>query len=495
MTTNRTAITGIIRQHALRQPDQTAIIIDDQLTTYGELYRKISRVAAFLSENGVKEGTHVVTVAQPDLDYVVCEYAILGLGAVHIPAENRVPVQRLTEIAEAVNAEVVISPEKPLSNTKWIDCSSIKTEGETLLDWTPVPVTDECSEIIFTTGTTGKSKGVMLSSHCLEVYLAAMNPSFGLKGNSVFLVTTPLNHVGGLHRIHQCMAEGCTVILMDGIKNLKGFFHAIHTYGVTHTYLPPASVKMLLTLAKKELAKLNGKLEFIYTASAPFPMADIEKLMELLPDTRLHQGYGSSETGSICNCQYNAPGKTINSLGAPYPGVEVILQDADGNPVVGPNQEGYIRSRSGMNMLGYYNEPELTREVLKDGFVYSKDLMYFDEDGELHFAGRGDDVINIRGFKVAPVEIEDVAMKYPGIHDCVCLPYDDRMRGRILKLLVCLQENTPLDSEGLTAFLSEKLEAYKIPQIVEAIEQMERTANGKLNRKLMISRYSNVETK
>lgn len=495
MDTKKPAITGIIREYAIQQPEKTALIFDDQRISYGELFRRISRAANYLAKHGVGLGTHVVTMAKPCLEYIVCEYAILGLGAVHIPAENRVPSQRLAEIAEAVDAQLVVSPERPASDVQWMSFEDVKTDGEPILEWEPVAVSDDCSEIIFTTGTTGKSKGVMLSSHCLEVYLAAINPSFGLRGDSVLLVTTPLNHVGGLHRIHQCMAVGCTAIVMDGIKNLKGFFQAIHTYGVTHTYLPPASVKMLLTLAKKELAKLNGKLEFIYTASAPFPMADIEKLMELLPDTRLHQGYGSSETGSICNCQYNAPGKTINSLGKPYPCVEVELYDADGNPVTGANQEGYIRSRSGMNMLGYYKEPELTREVLRDGFIYSKDLMYFDKDGELHFAGRGDDVINIRGFKVAPVEVEDAAMKHPAVHDCVCVPYDDSRLGRALKLLVCLNTGYEQGAEGLIEFLAGTLEAYKLPQIVETIDKVERTANGKLNRKLMISLYSNVGAK
>lgn len=487
MSANRLAITGVIREYAKSQPEKTALIIDDQQITYGELYRKISRAAAFLAEQGVGKGSHVVTVASPELNYIVCEYAILGLGAVHIPAENKVPPQRLGEIAQAVDAQLVLSPEQPLCDINWIPFAGVNMDGDTDFNWEPTPVSDDCSEIIFTTGTTGKSKGVMLSSHCLEAYLAAINPTFRLKNDSVFLVTTPLNHVGGLHRIHQCMAEGCTVVLMDGIRNLKGVFRSIHEYGVTHTYLPPASVKMLLTLAKGELAKLNGKLEFVYTASAPFPMADIEKLMELLPDTHLHQGYGSSETGSICNCCYNAPGKTINSLGIPYPGVEVVLHDAEGNVITEPNREGYIRSRSAMNMLGYYNEPELTESVLKDGFVYSKDLMYFSEDGELHFAGRGDDVINVRGFKVAPMEVEDAALRFEKIVECACVPHDDKLFGLSLKLFVVVREGEEFESQELISYLESKLEPYKIPKYIELLPEIPKTYNGKVDRKKLIN--------
>lgn len=490
---NKLAITGIVKEHAQKQPEKIAFIINNIAVSYGEFFRKVSAAAAFYTKLGITRGSHVLSVACPDLPYVVSMYALLGIGAVHIPAENRIPAARLAEIAHSVDAQLIVSPEDPQCGVQWVSGQTVCESTEVNEDWEPVPVSDDCSEIIFTTGTTGKSKGVMLSSYCLDTYIGAINPSFRLEKDSAFLVTTPLNHVGGLHRIHQCMAVGCTVVLLDGVKDLRAFFAAIYDYNVTHTYLPPASVKMLLTLAKKKMAMLDGKLQFIYTASAPFPVADIEVLMSILPNTHLHQGYGSSETGSVCNCCYNAPGETINCLGKPYPCVEVKLLDAEGNVVTEPNKEGFICVKSDMNMLGYYKEPELTASVLKDGYVYSKDLMYFDEAGGLHFAGRGDDVINIRGFKVAPVEVEDVALKHPAVNDCVCVPYDDRVRGRVVKMLVKLNEGFELDTESIAQFLSEKLEAYKVPHIIEEVSEIARTHNGKLNRKQMISQYSNVK--
>ena len=482
----RKSITGILKFFAEKQPEKVALVINDEKISYREFYRLVSSAASFLVRKGVGLHTHVVTVASPNLDYLVSEYAILGLGAVNIPTENRIPADRLGEIAKAVDAEFVLSTVKPECDCQWICYDIIDKSKDPDYTWEPIGVSNDCSEIIFTTGTTGKSKGVMLSSICLETYLAAINPTFKLENDSVFLVTTPLNHVGGLHRIHQCISVGCTAVLLDGIRNLKAFFYSIDEYGVTHTYLPPASVKMLLTLAKKNLAELDGKLKFIYTASAPFPMADIEKLMEILPHTRLHQGYGSSETGSICNCCYNAPGNTINSLGKPYDCVEVILQDEDGNVINEANKEGFIRSRSKMNMLGYYNDPELTAEVLKDGFIYSHDLMFFDEKGELHFAGRGDDVINIRGFKVTPTEVEDVALRHPSLADCACVPYEDKVYGRVMKMFVVMKANNVFNMNEIVSFLDSKLEPYKIPKYIECISEIPKTYNGKTDRKKLM---------
>ena len=488
---NRPAITGIIKAHAAATPDKIAFIINNESITYGDLYQKVTAAADYFAAMGIGRGSHVLSVASPDLNYVVCMYALLGLEAMHVPAENRIPAARISEIAHNVDADLIIAPEDPDCGIAWTCAEQVAAHTDFAPDWEPVGVSDECTELIFTTGTTGKSKGVMLSSHCLETYMAAINPTFRMNSETVFLVTTPLNHVGGLHRIHQCMKEGCTAILMDGIKDLRAFFYNINTYGVTHTYLPPASVKMLLTLAKKQLAALDGKLEFVYTASSLFPKADMEALMSLLPNTHLHQGYGSSECGSVCNCHYKAPGTPINCLGKPYSQVEVKLLDADGNIVEGPHKEGFICVKSDMNMLGYYKEPELTASVLKDGFVHSHDLMYFDENGGLYFAGRGDDVINIRGFKVAPTEVEEIALKHPAINDCVCIPYKNVM-GDTIKMVVKLNEGYELDTESISNLLSEKLEPYKVPSIIEAVEEIARTANGKLNRKQVIAEHSNV---
>lgn len=483
-----TGITGIIKQFASSRPDKIALIIRDVQISYRELYQRISSAAAYLSSIGVESGKRVVTVAAPELDYVVCEYAILGLGAVNIPTEARISSARLGEISNLIDADYVISHEKPVCSKKWIDYESVEMKTPADACWEPVAVSNAYSEIIFTTGTTGKSKGVMLSSRCLEAYLAAVNPSFGMDADTVFLVTTPLNHVGGLHRIHQCMSVGCTAVILDGIKDIRAFFRSIYDYDVTHTYLPPASIKLLISLARKDVAKLNGKLKFIYTASAPFPSSDIETLMALLPDVRLHQGYGSSETGSICNCQYNAPGACANSLGRPYPCVEVMLHDEMGNQITQPNVQGYIRSKSDMNMLGYYNEPELTREVLIDGFIYSHDLMFFDEKGELHFAGRGDDVINIRGFKVAPLEVEDCALRYEKIADCVCLPFGDEQRGMNLMMFVVMKPGSAFDASEIAAYIEKRLEPYKVPKMIECLPEIPKTYNGKTDRKALMTR-------
>jgi len=474
-------IPQLILNYACRTPDKTAVIADNSCLTYAGLADRMHSVYAALKKQGVTAGSAVVSVASHSLDYVAVCYGIHLAGAVHVPVENRIPANRLAEIAKAVDARLIISPTDP-------ECGIAHTTAGHLFDpcccqaASAAEPANTCAEILYTTGTTGKSKGVMISSSSLAHYVATANPTFGMDENTVFLICTPLNHAGGLRRLHMTMAAGGTAVLLDGVYNLKKFFSVISAHGVNATYLPPASIRLLLSLAAAEFKKLDGRLNFIYTASAPFPSSDMETVASMMTKTRLYQGYGSSETGCVSNYQYNAPGASLTCLGKPHKGVQVRLISESGTEIVEPNCNGYICVKSPMNMLGYLNEPELTASILHDGWIRSSDLGYFDEAGRLFFAGRGDDVINVGGFKVAPTEVESAALRCPGIKDCICVGMQSRM-GTALKLLVVVQDGHPFDAKAIAAAMRPHLEPYKIPSLIERIDEVPRTYNGKINRK------------
>ena len=471
-----------ILDHALRIPDKSAVVADDGRFTYAQLAQKMFAVCSALRQRGISAGSTVVSVASHSIEYVAVCYGIHLAGAVHVPVENRVPANRLAEIAGAVSAELIVGPSDPQCGVPYstakdlLSCSNI--EGITALE-----PSDLCAEILYTTGTTGKSKGVMISSSSLAHYVATANPSFGMNEDTVFLICTPLNHAGGLRRLHMSMAAGSTAVLLDGVYNLKKFFSAINANGVNATYLPPASIRLLLSLAASEFKKLDGCLDFIYTASAPFPSTDMETISAMMTKTRLFQGYGSSETGCVSNYHYNAPGADLTCLGRPHRGVQVRLVSEDGALISDANTNGYICVKSPMNMLGYHNEPELTDSILKDGWIRSNDLGYFDEQGRLFFAGRGDDVINVGGFKVAPTEVESAALRCPGVKDCICIGFQARM-GTALKLLVVMDEDHAFNAKTVAAAIRPHLEPYKVPSVIEQIDEVPRTYNGKINRKI-----------
>ena len=145
--------------------------------------------------------------------------------------------------------------------------------------------------------------------------------------------------------------------------------------------------------------------------------------------------------------------------------------------------EGLIACKGDTLMTGYVGDPERTASVLRDGVLYTADLGILDDEGMLHLKGREDDVINVGGFKVAPTEVEDAAMAFADVKDCICIAVDHPITGKALKLLVAMTNNHTLNKRSLALHLKTKLETYKIPLLYEQVDTIRRTFNGKLDRK------------
>ncbi|MBO4662709.1 MAG: AMP-binding protein, partial [Bacteroidaceae bacterium] len=182
--------------------------------------------------------------------------------------------------------------------------------------------------------------------------------------------------------------------------------------------------------------------------------------------------YASTETGIVCSYNFN-DGRTKPGCCGP-----ALL-----NSQVFITEEGTIACKGSTLMSGYMKEPELTAAVLKDGCIYTADSGYLDDEGMLHVQGRNDDIINIGGYKVDPVEVENRALAFDGVQDCICIADTHPVVGNILKLLVKTNGNKPLDNKQIARFIAQTLEPYKVPVRYECVETINRTPNGKLDRK------------
>ena len=180
---------------------------------------------------------------------------------------------------------------------------------------------------------------------------------------------------------------------------------------------------------------------------------------------------------------YNTDDIQNNCLGAANAGVELGILLEDGTIVTGASHEGQICVRSKMNMKEYYMEPELTSSVWKDGWFVSNDLGTMDECGRVYYHGRRGDVINIGGYKIAPTDVEETALLSGMISECICVESFDEYRIPYLKLIVVENKDKNVDAAELLAFLGKRLESYKVPRKVEAADRIEKTFNGKIDRK------------
>ena len=437
-------IENYIERNARSYPDKMAVVCNQDQFTYQQLQECIGRRVDELRRCNYQEGQIVCLRALPSIEYLVDYFALHVIGCVVAPLEKDVPESQFQKISIEL-------------------CAHAVPKGS--------------ADILYTTGTTGKSKGVVISHQAIIADAENLIDGQGFSHDLGFVVNGPLNHIGSLSKIYPVMMLGATLIIVDGLKDMNKFFNAFEFPAPKMaTFLVPASIRILIQFGAERIAALSEKIDFIETGAAAISHADMMSLCQLLPTTRLYNTYASTETGIISTYNYNDGKCVAGCLGKPMKNSRIIITD-----------KGLIACEGKTLMTEYVGDPERTASVLKDGVVYTSDMGVLDEAGMLHLKGREDDVINVGGFKVAPTEVEDAALSFPDVKDCVCISVDHQITGKALKLLVVMKDDKELNRKELALHMKSILETYKVPLLHSQIDKVERTFNGKINRKYYIS--------
>jgi acyl-CoA synthetase (AMP-forming)/AMP-acid ligase II len=441
-----------LHQNARCYPDKVAVVCGDTTLTYAQLWQEVARRAQDFHPHEV-----VCFRSSQDIDFLVTYMAVHLAGGVAAPLEHGMPDTLFERISSAVAHSFTLHSSLPIA------------------------------DILYTTGTTGQSKGVMVSHRALIADAENLIAGQGFSHDLVFIINGPLNHIGSLSKIWPCIILGATILIIEGMKDLNAFFRALDTPPSSFllppssklkfaTFFVPATIRMILQFAPDRLASYAHKLDFIESGAAPLPQTDMQRLCELLPHTRLYNTYASTETGIIATYNYNDDRCMANCLGRPMPHSKILI-----------TLDGLIACQGDTLMSGYVGDPELTATVLRDDTVFTSDVGILDEEGMLHLSGRASDVINVGGFKVSPIEVEEAAMASPMVSDCICISASHPVTGRALKLLVVTPPGQKLDKRTLARYLADRLEPYKVPMLYEQVDTIARTYNGKLDRKFYLT--------
>jgi acyl-CoA synthetase (AMP-forming)/AMP-acid ligase II len=428
------------------------VVCGDTTLTYAQLWQEVARRAQDFHPHEV-----VCFRSSQDIDFLVTYMAVHLAGGVAAPLEHGMPDALFERISSAVAHSFTLHSSLPIA------------------------------DILYTTGTTGRSKGVMVSHRALIADAENLIAGQGFSHDLVFIINGPLNHIGSLSKIWPCIILGATILIIEGMKDLNSFFRALDTPPSSFllppssklkfaTFFVPATIRMILQFAPDRLASYAHKLDFIESGAAPLPQTDMQRLCELLPHTRLYNTYASTETGIIATYNYNDGRCMANCLGRPMPHSKILI-----------TLDGLIACQGDTLMSGYVGDPELTATVLHDDTVFTSDVGILDEEGMLHLSGRASDVINVGGFKVSPIEVEEAAMASPMVSDCICISASHPVTGRALKLLVVTPPGQKLDKRTLARYLADRLEPYKVPMLYEQVDTIARTYNGKLDRKFYLT--------
>lgn len=473
--------------HAAETPEKVAVVAGERETGYRALYEKAFRYHEYLKESGVSKGDIVITRAGQNLNYVVTYLAVHMAGGIVTSLEKNIPLAGLEQTAAQIGAKFVLikEGEHPAGPWKELHYDEAMTEGSCpVLPEFDFPDTEESADILFTTGTTGASKGVELSHKALVATAENLIYGCGYKKDTFLIVPGPLNHANAIRKLFTTIVNGSTVCLLSGMTDMPGFYRALdHPLGIKACCLPPAAIRTIFALTNDKIGTYSDRIDFIESASAPLPESDKLRLCQLLPKTRLYNNYGSSESASVCMYDYGKyPGRK-GCVGRAMPNSHVIVAD-DNHKEIRSDKEhtGLLGCVGDVNMKGYVNDPELTKEVLIDGIVYTNDIGYIDDEGFIYISGRKGDVINVGGIKVSPSDVEEAALAFEGIDDCICIAREDKITGQALKLLVVMHQGSSFNARKISEFLSSRIEAVKVPRFYEQVEKIERTYNGKINR-------------
>lgn len=429
-----------IEHHAAQSPTRLAVVSPQERCTYGQLHERILQRADSLA-HCYSPGQVVCLRAQPTVDFLVSYYAIHRAGLVAAPLGSTIPDAAFSA-----------------AESRLASCS----------------VPPGTADILFTTGTTGRSKGVIVSHRAMVANAENLVSGQGYTSDLAFVASGPLNHLGTLSKAYTVFMTGATLVIVDGLKDINCFFSALDFPDAsrTATFLVPASIRMLLLWGADRLAALEHKIDFIETGAAAISPADMAALCRLLPHTRLYNTYASTETGIVCTYNFNDGRCLAGCVGRP------MLHS-----LVAVTPQGFIACSGDTLMTGYAGDPEATSAILKDGMLYTADIGRMDADGMLYLQGRAGDIINVGGYKVDPVEVEQAALSFPGVQDCVCIAVEHPVAGRALKLLLVMQPGQELQRRLLARHLLSCLEDYKVPQLYELTDRVERTFNGKIDRR------------
>ncbi len=473
------------------QPEKIAVSFKNERLSYCELNSKTVSIASRMHEFGITKGDRVMFSAVSKPEMVVMYLAIQYLGAIPVFVDKNATSLTAFTIYKDSGAKLFLTDKSIKEYEEELTAYSLRgvyaESGKKKISYVE-PKDEDLAELIYTSGTTGTPKGCMLTYRAVNSIL--MNTVLGTKitNDSVTLIPLPLNHSFALRVLRANLYMGATVVLQNGFTFAKEIENNLDRFNCTSMAIVPASVETIEKQMQDKFSEVVGRLKKIEVSAGSLSVEQRKTLVKRLPDTSIINTWGSSETGGaifldVSDVVKNHPDK-IGALGKPIDGVEVRTIDEEGNIFNSDKfRPGRMCIRGDMQMSGYWNKPELTRSTIRDGWLVTGDMIYKDDDGYIYMLGRADDMINVGGEKVSPVEIENVAGEYEYISECACIGVEDpeKVLGYVPVLFVVTKSS--LYSEmALRKLLSQKLERFKIPVSVIEVLELPRNAMLKIDR-------------
>lgn len=491
-------VVKLLEDKANRFPDKPAIIFKDKPITFRELKSWVFRLTNSLIKLGIKKEDKIAIYLPNCPEYIYSYFAIWSCGATAVPLDFMLTEEELISCLLHSEAKILIAQSKEnISLTRLKEKCSLLSEiiicqknlastlsFEELLakgkDYLPeLKIQDRDYAIIFyTSGTTGRPKGVLVNYLQLEAPPKAMTHFVDLTEKDITLCALPFSHLGGLIYIQNCIWFAITVVLMEHFIPLE-FLKHIQNYRVSCFWVVPSMYYALLQLKEFEKFDLSS-LRWVVTFGASSSPEALRKFQQYCPQVYLLNGWGLTETNAPTTV--TPPGsKKIESVGRPAPWVQVKIFD-ENDKELPPGKIGEIVVKGWVVTDGYYRDLQSTAFAIRNGWFHTGDLGRFDSEGDLYIVGRIKEMIKVSGEIVFEPEIETVIHKHPDVAEVAVIGVPDKLRGEVPKAFVVLKEGSKLKEEDLRYFCREHLAHYKIPHYFEFVASLPKTRTRKVDK-------------
>jgi len=467
--------------------DRTAIIFENERTSYRDLWTRCSKLAGAVSEKGAVPGDRIAILAENSPQYLEMYVGLPAAGFVIVPLNTRHAEPELRYALEDAGAKLLITDRDPDVLSDLVDSViSLPDEYESLLDKAAemelgVGITeDTLAGLFYTGGTTGASKGVMLSHRNL-ISNTIHNLTIGQPSqDDVWLILAPMFHAAGTNGVLGGIWSASCQIPLSAF-NPATALDLIEEHRVTHTLGVPAMIAAITELQLKEPRDVSS-LRLLLHGGSPIATEVVRRACTAFPCTEFAHVYGATETAplvsGIRNEQLWLDEPRGRSCGQALIGVQLKIVDGDGNEV--PTGEVGEVAASGPNIMqGYWRKPEQTAAVLRDGWYYTGDLGRIDADGYLYLVDRAKDMIVTGGENVYCSEVEEVLYKHPAVLEAAVIGVPDGKWGEAVHAVIVPRE--PVGAEELIEFCRQHIAAYKLPKAITFSEtELPKSGPGKV---------------
>jgi len=492
---------------ATATPDKTALVVDGQQLTYAELLDSARSFAAALQGQGLERGDRVVVFTDNSMPCVVAIFGTLIAGGVFVVVNPQTKEDKLAYILADCEASFVVTEgsiakvagragERVTSLKGVVKAGGGDVDGmasyEDMIAAAEAPkatgtIPLDLAALIYTSGSTGNPKGVMVT-HANTVFTAgSLCEYLRLRPEERILNVLPLAFDYGLYQLFMAIRMGATLVLERSFVYPAQVLKRMEEEQVTVFPGVPTVYATLIGIHEREPLRFES-VERVTNTAAALPPSFHDPLREVFPNALIFRMYGLTECKRVSYLEPELLDEKPTSVGKAIPGTETLVLDEQGKRVA-PGETGVLHVRGPHVMVGYWNLPDRTAEMIVEGpfpgerMLCTHDHFTMDEEGFLYFVGRSDDIIKSRGEKVSPAEVEDALYAISGVREAAVIGVPDELLGEAVHAYVALDEGSELGERDVIGACRERLEGFMVPARVHFLEELPKTASGKIRKK------------